>query len=249
MSPAIWGIHSPGFVFSKVKIAAIPRSRRDSGNKWLVHYRNRLNISFYSDPSRILHNAPKTLVKHDNVGYIVPKWISVTSLSATFTTMAGYMLICCIINADSQTPNRTVQTLDRTIIQSMSADNWATSWQNKQNDGAPSEDSDQPKHPPSLIRVFAVRMKKAWVLSYPLSAQRRLWSDWADAQADLRLRWAHMPFCWFCHEATQLCFSVFLTTWTIKRISLSEAHLISHLNGHLHIPEIFFVLLKLCSTV
>ena len=26
---------------------------------------------------------------------------------------------------------------------------------------APSEDSDQPGHPPSLIRVFAVRMKKA----------------------------------------------------------------------------------------
>ena len=39
--------------------------------------------------------------------------------------------------------------------------------------------------------VFAVRMKKAWTLSYPLSAQRRLWSDWADAQADLSLRWAH----------------------------------------------------------
>ena len=43
---------------------------------------------------------------------------------------------------------------------------------------APSKDSDQP---PSLIRVFAVRMK----LSYPLSAQRRLWSECADAQADL----------------------------------------------------------------
>ena len=39
---------------------------------------------------------------------------------------------------------------------------------------APSEDSDQPGHPLSLIRVFAVRMKKGWVLSYPLSAQRRL---------------------------------------------------------------------------
>ena len=39
---------------------------------------------------------------------------------------------------------------------------------------APSEDSVQPGHPPSLIRVFAVRIKKAWVLSYPLSAQRRL---------------------------------------------------------------------------
>ena len=33
---------------------------------------------------------------------------------------------------------------------------------------APSEDPDQPGHPPSLIRVFAFHMKKAWVLSYPL---------------------------------------------------------------------------------
>ena len=31
--------------------------------------------------------------------------------------------------------------------------------------------------------------------------QRRLWSDWAAAQADLSLRWAHKPFYWFCHEA------------------------------------------------
>ena len=42
---------------------------------------------------------------------------------------------------------------------------------------APSEDSDQPEHSPSVIRVFAVRMKNALVLSYPLSAQRRLWLD------------------------------------------------------------------------
>ena len=44
---------------------------------------------------------------------------------------------------------------------------------------------------PSLIRVFTVCMKKARILSYPLSAQRRRWSDWADSQADLRLHWAH----------------------------------------------------------
>ena len=56
----------------------------------------------------------------------------------------------------------------------------------------PSEDSDQPGHPPSLIRVFAVPMKKAQVLSYPLSAQRRLWSDLADCQADPSLRWARV---------------------------------------------------------
>ena len=80
---------------------------------------------------------------------------------------------------------------------------WAATWQNQQNDCAPSEDSDQPVHSPSLIRVFTVCMKKAWVLSYPLSAQRRLirlggcpgWSE-SSLGAD--------SFCWFCHVAAQL---------------------------------------------
>ena len=35
---------------------------------------------------------------------------------------------------------------------------------------APREDSDQPGHLPSVIRDFTVHMKKASVLSYPLSA-------------------------------------------------------------------------------
>ena len=74
---------------------------------------------------------------------------------------------------------------------------WAATWQNKQSDCAPSEDSDEPRHPPSPIRVSAVHMKKACVLSYTLSAQRRLWSDWADAQTDLSLRLAHGHFVGF----------------------------------------------------
>ena len=37
---------------------------------------------------------------------------------------------------------------------------------------APSDDSDQPRHPPSLIRVFAVCMKKVWVLSSIARKQR-----------------------------------------------------------------------------
>ena len=45
----------------------------------------------------------------------------------------------------------------------------AASWQNQKMTLVSSEDSDQPGHPPRLIRVFAVRMKKHWVLSYPLS--------------------------------------------------------------------------------
>ena len=37
---------------------------------------------------------------------------------------------------------------------------------------APSEDSDQPGHPPSLIIGFAVRMEVAWTLSYTVSASK-----------------------------------------------------------------------------
>ena len=46
--------------------------------------------------------------------------------------------------------------------------NWAATWQNQQNGICVSEDSDMPGRLPSLIRVFSVHMKKAWVLSYPL---------------------------------------------------------------------------------
>ena len=90
--------------------------------------------------------------------------------------------------------------VERTVVkhdEKSDRDNWAATWQNQQCGCALSEDSDQPGHPPSLIRVFAVRMKKACVLSYPLSAWRRLWSDWSDAQADLILRWAHTHFVGF----------------------------------------------------
>ena len=34
---------------------------------------------------------------------------------------------------------------------------WAASWQNQQSGYAPNEDLDQPGHPPSLLRAFAVR--------------------------------------------------------------------------------------------
>ena len=83
---------------------------------------------------------------------------------------------------------------------------WSALWKKQQqNDCAPSEDSDQPGHPPSLIRVFAVRSRVAKDPSYlHVYSVASCWSDWADAQADLSLRWAQMPFCWFCHEAAYM---------------------------------------------
>ena len=47
----------------------------------------------------------------------------------------------------------------------------------------------------TLIRVIALRLKMLWNLGYPRSALRRFWSDCADAQADLSLRWAHIQSC------------------------------------------------------
>ena len=70
------------------------------------------------------------------------------------------------------------------------ASKWAATWQNQQSDCAPSEDSDQPGHPPNLIRVFACAQWVAKDASF-LHAHSEDWSDWVDAQADLSLRWAH----------------------------------------------------------
>ena len=85
---------------------------------------------------------------------------------------------------------------------------------------APSQDSDQPGHPPSLIRVFTVRSMcslgpkitvrsmGSWGPKISSCGQRRLWSDWG-----IRLGgcpgWSEssldaQSFCWFCHEAAQI---------------------------------------------
>ena len=59
---------------------------------------------------------------------------------------------------------------------------------------------------PTNWHVFTARMKKAWVLSYPLRGQRRLirlggCPGWSES-----LLGAHSLY-WFCHEAGQLCLS------------------------------------------
>ena len=96
-----------------------------------------------------------------------------------------------------------------------------TARQNQQNGCAPSEDSDQPGHLPSLIRVFAVHMKKPWALNYPLSTQRRLWSDWADAQADRSHRWAHTHLVGF-FMSRLIYVMIYSMPWQIISICTSD---------------------------
>ena len=55
----------------------------------------------------------------------------------------------------------------------------------KKNDMCAQRRSDQPGHPPSLIRVFAVRTVGNWGPNVSSCGQRRLWLDWAMS----RLSW------------------------------------------------------------
>ena len=70
--------------------------------------------------------------------------------------------------------------------------NGASAWQNQQNDWASREESDQHGIRP-VWSVFAVHSMELRFLR----VDSENWSEWADAQADLSLRWVYMSFCWF----------------------------------------------------
>ena len=69
----------------------------------------------------------------------------------------------------------------------------------------PSKDSDQPRHLPSLIRVFAVRfMSSCRTLdSFFRCTVETDQTGWIP-RADLSLCWAHRSFCSFCLTAAQI---------------------------------------------
>ena len=107
---------------------------------------------------------------------------------------------------------------------------WAATWQNQQSDCAPSEVSDQPGHPPILIWVFAVRMKKHWTLSYPLSVSedsdqtgrmpRLIWVFAGRIVTLLVLSWGGSFAVFRCHVTAFYCFCetvIFYLKLNIKR--------------------------------
>ena len=63
---------------------------------------------------------------------------------------------------------------------------------------APSEDSDQPAHPRSLIRVIVWHTVRNQGSKTSSNGQPRLWPAYANAQDDLSLRLAHMLSCRKC---------------------------------------------------
>ena len=63
---------------------------------------------------------------------------------------------------------------------------------------ATSKDSDHPVHPPSMTRVFSfIPFLDSLEAIESTCDQRRLYSDCADAQTDLSLRYSHKSYCRF----------------------------------------------------
>ena len=68
---------------------------------------------------------------------------------------------------------------------------------------APSEDSDQPAHSRSLIRIFIRRILGSKHAKF-LHAVNEDWSDCADAQSDQSLRWAHKSEGTYSHGSAHI---------------------------------------------
>ena len=87
---------------------------------------------------------------------------------------------------------------------------WAATWQNQQNECAPSEDSDQP----GIRSVWSESSRCTQLVAKDprfLQADSEDWSVWADAQADLSLRWTHSHFVGFVMSRLIFSYKAWLT--------------------------------------
>ena len=65
--------------------------------------------------------------------------------------------------------------------------------------GAPSEESDQPGHLPSLISFCCSHTERLGAeLTIKRTRKTLVRLDWANAQIVLSLPWANRSLCWFC---------------------------------------------------
>ena len=89
---------------------------------------------------------------------------------------------------------------------------------------ATSEDSDQPEHPRSLIRICVDRMCLLQPPGYPKKYKREHLPYWVDAQADLSLRWSHKSYCWFCRALDHIVMNVTYVAYFLKQNNLLQQY-------------------------
>ena len=84
---------------------------------------------------------------------------------------------------------------------------WAAAWQNQQNDVRPAK-TDQPCHPPNLIRFFTVCLR-----AFGSVATHKAHNKDSDQTGQMprllsSLCWAQRSFCWFCCAVAQIILGV-----------------------------------------
>ena len=100
---------------------------------------------------------------------------------------------------------------------------------------APSEDSDQPTHSRSLIRIFTGHILHSQ--KFVVFCHQRIWSDCAVAQADLSLRWAHISEGILFHVAAYISKS----EWTYRRKHRLNMYFLSRLHSQVMSREIIIL--------
>ena len=97
------------------------------------------------------------------------------------------------------------------------------------------------------LSVFMVHSMSSLGFNLSSCGHRRLWSDWADAQADLSLRWAHRSFCWFSHKVAHLK-SVPLTSLSSSHYDCSPSVAAAHWTVTTTLTRDYFQHRIMCKT-
>ena len=91
-------------------------------------------------------------------------------------------------------------------------------------------DSDVPVQPPFKLRNSQWCLVSGLTVIWYSSDHQRLRSDCAYTQADLRLCWSHIPYCWKSHVAAHLCNDSLFRRWYRQSLFYVEKSLIFFVN-------------------
>ena len=133
---------------------------------WMTSESSLCNVEKWNDTSKFQTPVTSLFVNKNNQIWV---WIFFVRLKGTFWYQYYLDFLFCLFAAaasmacEQSRLSMTQQYFcagmwekSRSLV--FMEDSWAATWQNQQNECAPSEDSDQPGYPLSLIRVFAVHL-------------------------------------------------------------------------------------------
>ena len=93
-----------------------------------------------------------------------------------------------------------------------------------------------------MTQIWSESSLSAWKIHGPLATHwvhSEDWSDCADSQADLSLRWAHRPFCWFCPAPAHL------VAYSFSLMSTCDSKLSAFsMDGHIIVSLMNFIYFK-----